>query len=330
VAKTSKSDEVRPIIVKKIKKVAGGHHGGAWKVAYADFVTAMMAFFLLLWLLNVTTDEAKDTIANYFDPSRQIVSDTQSGAGGVMGGTSIATDGAMTSTMQDMSAPKPTGQAGDADSNAEQDTAEKLEAQLRQQEDAQFEEAKEGLEKQLTQNAELAALAKNMMIDITPEGMRIQLVDQQGKPLFPSGSAEMYDYTKTLLKAVATAVSPMTNDISVRGHTDAHKYSPNAKYTNWELSADRANASRRILLQDGIAEKKISDVSGRADKEPLIPENPLDERNRRITVIVLRESVEDAARRGAFGATGKLIRKSTPKPLPAVNYQKTPGEVYFP
>jgi chemotaxis protein MotB len=168
------------------------------------------------------------------------------------------------------------------------------------------------------------------MIDITPEGLRIQLVDQDGKPLFPLGSAEMFDYTRDLIKTVSKAIMTMPNDISVRGHTDANKYAADAKYTNWELSADRANASRRVLIDDGINPDHIANVMGRADRENLIPDKPLDPRNRRISIIMLRETVKHAAERGALGPVNKdTMQKIQSAPAPSP-FQKTPGAVYFP
>lgn len=344
-AKTSKKDEVQPIIIKKIKKVEGGHHGGAWKVAYADFVTAMMAFFLLLWLLNVAVDSALNTISSYFDPSHPMISDRTSGAGGLMGGTSVSVEGAMTTTVQPLSAPEPTGMKGEKKDQTEtmdnitESSLEQLEQELHEMEDQQFEEAKAELEKQLQENPELAELSKNLIVDVTPEGLRIQIVDQDGKPMFPSGSAEMYDYTRKLMTMVAGVINGMPNQISVRGHTDSHQYAPGAKYTNWELSADRANSSRRVLLAEKVPVERLANVMGKADREHLVAENPLDARNRRISIIMLREDLQSAMERGAFDK--KVKRKTTlgvekSDGLPRQNdkplgtFQKTPGSVYFP
>lgn len=345
-AKTDKTDEVQPIIVKKIKKSGGGHHGGAWKVAYADFVTAMMAFFLLLWLLNVSTDEARTTISNFFDPTHPKIADMRSGAGGIMGGTSTATEGAMTSNVQPLTQTQPTGMPNPPQQRAHDQPTDqaadlkKLEEQLRQQEEETFKQAKENLEKQMQENAELRELAKNLMVDITPEGLRIQLVDQDGKPMFPLGSAEMYDYTKKLVTAVANVIKGMPNEISIRGHTDSHQYAPGAKYTNWELSSDRANSSRRELLVNGISSVKLSNVMGKAEKEPLVADDPADPRNRRISIILMNESLKSAVERGALGQVPPSVEKaiedreqfsSEPGVRPAPGaFQKTPGAVYFP
>lgn len=339
-----KGDEQPIIVIKKIKKGGGGHHGGAWKVAYADFVTAMMAFFLLLWLLNVSTDDALEVISSYFDPSHPKVSETTSGSGGVMGGLSMSKQGAMVTNVQPISAPQPQMAARQGAENTESvdnqvrnDNMDikKLEEELRQQEKKRFEDAKKELESMLSQSPELKELSKNLKIDITEEGLRIQIVDQDGRPMFPSGSANMFDYTKDLLGLVAKVANEMPNDISIRGHTDSHPFGPGASYTNWELSADRANASRRVLLADGVPKDRLSDVMGKADREPFIKDDPYDAQNRRISIILLNEKIEDAMNRGAFGdvpagATGtENTGTQNSKPVGGI-YKKTPGAVHFP
>jgi chemotaxis protein MotB len=342
---SNKGDEQPIIIVKKVKKVAGGHHGGAWKVAYADFVTAMMAFFLLLWLLNVSTDEALEVISSYFDPSHPAVSQTTSGSGGVMGGLSMSKEGAMVTNVQPISAPQPQMAAKKGAENIKELESfvknnnldiKKLEEQLREQEKQRFAEAKKALEEKLSSNEQLKELSKNLKIDITEEGLRIQIVDQDGRPMFPSGSDEMYGYTKDLLGLVADVAMEMPNNISVRGHTDSHPFGPGASYTNWELSADRANASRRVLLDKDIQAERVSDVMGKADREPFVEDDPFAAQNRRISIILLNESMSEAFDRGAFGDNGASSSETnngadnTPAPQPVTPYQKTPGAVYFP
>lgn len=336
--KGSKDDRA-PIIIKKVKKVSGGHHGGAWKVAYADFVTAMMAFFLLLWLLNVTTDEQRTAISNFFDPTFPKVSDSSSGSGGVLGGTSMATDGAMTSTLQDIAMPQNSGRTDQWEERGETGGAageeeqmlENLKAELAESEERRFEKAKDELEKQIKANPELAALAKNLMIDITPEGLRIQVVDQEGEPMFAKGSAQMFDKTRKLMTTVVNVMKSMPNNISVRGHTDSFQYRPGATYTNWELSADRANATRRALLADGIAESRLTDVVGKADTEHLFKEDPLDARNRRISIVLIRDDLDTLADKELQkrGIDPKKVRKQAPA-KPVGTYKRTPGDVYFP
>ncbi|PJB70535.1 MAG: motility protein MotB [Alphaproteobacteria bacterium CG_4_9_14_3_um_filter_47_13] len=339
----SKQDEMQAaIIVKKVIKKGGGHHGGAWKVAYADFVTAMMAFFLLLWLLNVSTDEALEVISSYFDPSHPKVSDSSSGAGGVLGGLTMSAEGAMAEMNQQPVQPQSQGQKSNEQKT--EATLQDMEEQLRAQEEARFQQAKAELEQALQSSEELRELAKHLQIDITPEGLRIQIIDQEGKPMFASGSARMLDKTKLLMNAVAGAIKALPNDVSIRGHTDSYKYAPGAPYTNWELSADRANAARRVLLEKGTDVNRLHDVMGKADREHLMTDNPLDARNRRISILLLRETVEHALERGAFDSEKPEI--DTPPPpkekanryqdtppvndKPAGTFKKSPGEVYFP
>lgn len=293
----------QPIIIKKIKK-GGGHHGGAWKVAYADFVTAMMAFFLLLWLLNVSTDEQRQAISNYFDPSHPQVSSRESGAGGVLGGLSMATEGAMTTTVQPIASPQTTGTAGNIpksqrDSNLKggaqnegvSDELEEAKNKLRAQEEERFKKTAQALKNAIARDAELNELKDNILIDQTPEGLRIQVIDKDGNPMFATGSAQMFDKTEKLFRSVAAIIKEQPNELSIRGHTDSVPYGPGATYTNWELSADRANSSRRVLLDAGFEASRIHDVVGKADTEPLIPDDPAAASNRRVSIILLKEEL---------------------------------------
>lgn len=334
----------QPIIVKKIKKSGGAHHGGAWKVAYADFVTAMMAFFLLLWLLNISTDDARKVISSYFDPSHPKVSKHESGSGGVLGGLTMTKEGAMAEQAQPISAHTSSGHSFEGQEASEttgsnktqqedipQNELAKLEEQLRQQENERFEKAKAELEKALEENKDLAELAKHLKIDITPEGLRIQIIDQEGAPMFPLGSAEMYDKTKRLIAKVAEVITGMPNDISVRGHTDAKQYGAGATYTNWELSSDRANSSRRVLLDNKVSMERLNNVMGKAATDPYIKEDPYNAQNRRITILLLRESLTDAMERGAFGNPAGGLQQKSSQPIPDVkDYERTQGDVFFP
>ncbi len=339
-AGSKKDGELQPIIIKKIKKGGGGHHGGAWKVAYADFVTAMMAFFLLLWLLNVTTDEAKNAIANYFDPTHPAISSSESGSGGVLGGLTVTTEGAMAQMAQPVTAPRSSGATSTATKTGESgtDNPEYSEAELEQlkqefeaEEAQRFEEAKKEIEEAIKEDPELQELMKNVMMDITHEGLRIQIIDQEGRPMFASGSAEMYDYTRKLMTKVAEIILKMPNELSVRGHTDSTPYGPNARYTNWELSADRANSTRRILQASKVPESRIANIMGKADREHLVTDNPKDPRNRRISVIMLKETLEAAFERGAFKdkvKAGSQLDQDLKKQIET--YKKTQGAVQFP
>ncbi|MGE5145239.1 MAG: flagellar motor protein MotB [Candidatus Eiseniibacteriota bacterium] len=300
------------IIVKRVKK--GGHdahHGGAWKVAYADFVTAMMAFFLLLWLLNATTEEQRQGISNYFAP--ESVSYTKSGAGGVLGGLDpVKGEGVgKAASPQTMAVPVPRSSEGKDEAEIERehgsvetqpDAPQDYEARRKKideeearkaaeaLEEKQFAVAEENLHKSIDAVPELKAFADNLMVDRTPEGLRIQLVDQNKTAMFPRGSAVMYDYTRELLKKIAEVIKLQTQPISIAGHTDSTPYADPTGYSNWELSADRANASRRVLTEAGVPAERITQVVGKADREPLIKDNPADARNRRITIVLLRQA----------------------------------------
>ncbi|HEU4838830.1 MAG TPA: flagellar motor protein MotB, partial [Micavibrio sp.] len=316
-----KQDELRPIIVKKIKKGGGGHHGGAWKVAYADFVTAMMAFFLLLWLLNVTTKEQKAGIANFFDPTPKIAT-TVSGANGMLGGLTVSKDGAMATDLQQL-APR----QEESPSMQNQDiTDEQFEEETKKREEENFKKAEKAIQDAMKENPELQQLEKNLRMDMTPEGLRIQIVDSEGKPMFPSGSAQMYERTEKLIEKVAEVIRKMPNEISVRGHTDSVPYSKGNAYTNWELSADRANASRRVLVTAGVPDAKINNVLGKADKDHLVANKPNDAQNRRISIILLRQELVTQV--GANRSTKAVQEQQRAYKDPL--YRRSSGSVDFP
>lgn len=279
----------QPIVIKKIVK-GGGHHGGAWKVAYADFVTAMMAFFLLLWLLNVSTKEELNAISNYFDPTHPQVSASDSGAGGVLGGLSVAPEGAMATNVQPITNPAQSGAAVN-NRTAKKDAIEKAKDELRKQENARMKEAEAALKKAIEEDPELKALKDQFIIEMTPEGLRIQVIDKEGNPMFASGSARMFAKTQKLLEKIGEIIKAQPNELSIRGHTDSSPYAPGATYTNWELSADRANSSRRVLLDSGFPPERINNVVGKADTEHLVPEDPKSASNRRISITLLKEEL---------------------------------------
>lgn len=299
----AKDDEKRPIIIiKKIKKVEGGHHGGAWKVAYADFVTAMMAFFLLLWLLNVTTDEQKAMISSYFAPADPRVAMSQSGSGGVMGGLTMSPDGAMTSDLEPVTAQQDDPAEGVGREDGEegeqkhQISEQQLAEEMERLDKKAFEDTREKIQQAVESVPELKDLAQNLLIDMTPEGLRIQIVDQEGKPMFELGSAKPLPQAVRLLQLIGNVVKELPNKISIRGHTDSKPFgNKDAAYSNWELSADRANASRRVMLQGDIAGRlspeRIENVQGKADREHLVQNDPESARNRRISIILLKQSL---------------------------------------
>jgi len=293
----------QPIIIKKIKKSGGGHHGGAWKIAYADFVTAMMAFFLLLWLLNAVSQEQLEGIADYFAPT--VSSTSQSGSGQILGGTTVAVDGALEDTVSrpsvTMDLPPPSaGSGGEAMQDEPVQAEVDAEEAKKEAEQDQFDQAEQELKEALETLPEFQQMAQHLMIDNTQEGMRIQIVDQDGLSMFPSGSASMYEHTERVLGLVTQIIKKMPQNIAISGHTDAVPMGGDGTYTNWELSSDRANSARRGLLSLGVPEKRISRVVGKAATEPLLPENPTDAKNRRLSIVLMRGTGELAppTRRG--------------------------------
>jgi chemotaxis protein MotB len=287
----------QPIIIKRIKKGGGaGHHGGAWKVAYADFVTAMMAFFLLMWLINTTSPEQKRGIADYFAPAS--VSETTSGAGGILGGSALGKDGSKSAGSADVieelapSSRNPNdGDSKEAGKGQTPDQAaiDAAREQLKKQEEAAFASAAQSLRQALQDMPELAELSKNIIIDQTPEGLRIQLVDQEGRSMFNQGQTQPNDRAKLLLRAIAKIINQLPNRISIYGHTSASGGGVKPE-GDWQLSAGRADASRRVLQGSGVDPDRVYQVSGKATSEPLYPDDPTMPGNRRIAIVLLREA----------------------------------------
>lgn len=286
----------RPIVIKKVKKVVGGgHHGGAWKAAYADFVTAMMAFFLLMWLINTTDPEQKKGIAEYFAPAS--VSATTSGSGGILGGTALGEDGSKSSgsmsIQQELApeappdAPEEIGQSANLAAATEAELREEIAAR----EAAEFASAAESLRQAMQAMPELAELSKQLIVDQTPEGLRIQLVDQEGRSMFDQNSARPNARAQVLLRAISTVINQLPNRISISGHTSAVAGSGRASVPNdWPLSSQRADASRQILQRAGVDPDRVYSVAGKAGSDPLYPDDPSLAGNRRIAIVLLREA----------------------------------------
>lgn len=363
----------------------GGHHGGAWKVAYADFVTAMMAFFLLMWLLNATTEEQRRGIADYFSPHANI-SNATSGFGLPFGGRTPNSVGALASDRgavrvlpagrpldapedeeevpepaENVARARPEGgaarpveekgragaravtgadaagvaedrmavagvarpltgtggraaagvaQGGEADApgaaerGAREEGARPAEArtggaaaltdaeiqrQVERQERAAFERVAQQLRDEVRADPALSQIARQLMIDITPEGLRLQLVDEDRLPMFMTGSAGPSERARAMLAKIAPVLARLPQSISITGHTDAAPYR-GAERSNWELSAERANATRRIMLEAGLPEGRVRSVAGVADRDPLVSGDPMAASNRRIAIVVLRET----------------------------------------
>lgn len=272
-----KNEPLPPIIVKKVTVVAGGHHGGAWKVAYADFVTAMMAFFLLLWLLGATTEKQRKGVADYFTPTLVKLRQESAGSNGMLGGSSI--------TDVD-NYPNRAGQTGTKSMTIPRDTtggpkegAEKIK---------QMKKMQEKLAAKLEANQRLAKLAKQVRMIDTSEGIRIDLVDDADFSMFQLGTTVLTPDAAQLLAAIGELLSGELGAISIRGHTDALPWNGGAGANNWSLSAGRAEATRQALMQRGIGEARFRKIEGVADREPLVRDRPDDPRNRRISILLMR------------------------------------------
>ncbi len=279
------------IIIKKIKKAGhGAHHGGAWKVAYADFVTAMMAFFLLMWLINTTSPEQKRGIADYFAPAA--VSETTSGSGGILGGASLSNSGSKGAgskdVIQSLAPDAPQDVTDNGQNQRQANTASQPNPEAAQN-DAELNSAAQSLRQAMQDMPELAELSKQIIVDQTPEGLRIQLVDQEGRAMFAEGSAAPNDRAKVLLNAVAQIINKLPNRISIAGHTsaDAGGVKP---VSDWALSSARADAARQILQGAGVDPDRVYQVSGKAASDPLYPDDPMLPGNRRITIVLMREA----------------------------------------
>jgi chemotaxis protein MotB len=286
------SEDVRPIVIKRIKKVAGGHHGGAWKIAYADFVTAMMAFFLLMWLLGSTASGDLQGIADYFQNPLKIASQGGSGTGD---SSSVLKGGG-----QDLTRTAGQVKRGDIDAksktiNLKETNAEHARKVFEERETLMLGQLKENIEKLIESNPALRQFKSQLLIDITSEGLRIQIVDEQNRPMFDTSSAELKGYTRTILHEIGKALNAVPNKLSLSGHTDAAQFSGGAKgFSNWELSANRANASRRELIAGGMDEHKVLRVVGLSSTVLFDKNDPLSSINRRISIIVLNRRAEEA------------------------------------
>ncbi|NBX74294.1 MAG: chemotaxis protein MotB [Alphaproteobacteria bacterium] len=324
------------IMIRRIKKVEAGHHGGAWKVAYADFVTAMMAFFLLLWLLNVTTDIERKGIADYFAPAS--LSKSESGAGGALGGQSvtveggamgyespptveertIATAGLGEEGQQDTpgkassgstddggvgegTSAKKTDETGQGAKTAlasksgevvDAETQKKIAALVKEYEKAEeerFKMAEDALRQAIASSPELRDLAQQIQVDSTAEGLRIQIVDKDNYSMFPSGSAILFEKSRALLLLVGRVIARLPNELAISGHTDSKPFPAGSRRDNWSLSTERANVSRQIMMEAGVPNDRIARVVGRADRDPLDKADPLSSRNRRISIVLVRQ-----------------------------------------
>jgi len=323
------------IVIRKEEGGEGGHHGGAWKVAYADFVTAMMAFFLLMWLLNATTEEQRRGLADYFNPTN-VMGQRTSGSGQPFGGRTPNETGQMASNASSVRAetgprpvvfdleeddsdtpatpverregPKGEDEAatparllaataapgsgpgeGGAQAELARASAEALREEVERRERAAMERMAEGIRAAVRDDPALADLAKQLRVEQVPEGLRIQLLDAERQPMFTLGGSAPSDKVRALLAKVAAVINRVPNEVSITGHTDATPFRAGAR-SNWDLSAERANATRRLLAEGGVAEGRIRSVAGHAEREPLMPDDPSNAANRRVSVLLLRQA----------------------------------------
>jgi chemotaxis protein MotB len=332
------------IIVRRDEGGGHAHHGGAWKVAYADFVTAMMAFFLLMWLINATTEEQRRGIADYFNPTN-VLSSAQSGSGRPFGGQTPNDDAAMVSTTGTIQVqpgkrpvvmdideddsqtpaepvPRREGPQGQEDAenarlvlrtppgaligpeqprggpaaepSLEQRPENVGETELRQElakrEREAFEAAAEQIREAVRSDPALADLGRQLLIEQTPEGMRIQLVDAERQPMFALGGAAPNDRARALLQRVAQVIQRLPNAISITGHTDSTPFRGGGERSNWDLSTERANVTRRLLVDAGIADNRIKSLAGHAERDLLIPEQPTAAANRRVSITLISQA----------------------------------------
>jgi chemotaxis protein MotB len=278
--------KLQPIIVKKIKKGGHGAHGGAWKIAYADFVTAMMAFFLLMWLLGSTTEGDKKGLQDYFQSPLKVALGGGSGSGDsssvIKGGGEDITRTAGQVKHGAVEAPRRTF-------NLQALKAEQVRAEAQR-----LEELKNTIEDQMRGSEKFKALSSQVRLDMTRDGLRIQIVDDQSRPMFDSGSAVVKPYMRELLRAIGELLGEVPNLLTLEGHTDAQPFSAGERgYSNWELSADRANASRRELIAGGLEDRRVLRVQGLASSQLFDKDNPGAPTNRRISIIVMNREAED-------------------------------------
>jgi chemotaxis protein MotB len=306
--------EKQVIHVKRIKKVAGGHHGGAWKIAYADFVTAMMAFFLLMWLLGSTAKGDLKGISEYFQTPLKVALFGGSGSGDsshiIKGGGKDLTRSA--------------GQVKEGEREGKQAIVDikAAEAERARREKEFLKGLKQTVESLINSNPKLAPYRNQLLLDVTSEGLRIQIVDEKNRPMFDSGSSQLKPYAKDILHELSSTLNGIDQRIGLAGHTDASAYAFGDKsYSNWELSADRANATRRELVAGGLEDNKIIRVVGLGSAVLAKPDAPMDPANRRVTIVVLNKVTQDR-----IGADGVDLQTSENAMVSPADLQAATGQ----
>lgn len=303
--------KLQPIIIKRAKKGAHGHHGGAWKIAYADFMTAMMAFFLLMWLLGSSSKGDLQGIAAYFNSPLKVAMTGGDGSGNSSniipgGGSDLA---------------KIYGQVKSADAEQSETNRQNMREQRARQDAQRIKALRAKIDAMVASNSTLNEYKSQIRMDVTADGLQIQIVDEQNRPMFDIGSAIVKPYMRDILREIGSALGGVENRISLAGHTDAAPYGTGERgYSNWELSADRANASRRELVAAGMPNDKLARVVGLADTDLLIAEDPRAPQNRRITITVLTQEAEErllGKRAPSSQQEHKLPKETLENPLPA-------------
>ncbi len=310
------SEQQQPEVKIIVKKKKGGHaaaHGGAWKVAYADFVTAMMAFFLLMWLLNSANANTKAGVAGYFKDTNFFATERgkeildQHGKGILPGGRGMA--------------PGPDGEGGGPDQAA-------VDAALAEKEQQAMQQTADAIQKAFHDDQLLSAFEDQLAMDFTDEGLRIQISDKAAQVLFDSGSSQLKPYTMSVLKEIAQELGKLPNRVVLGGHTDSQQY-PGKSYTNWELSSERSNAARRVMesVKGGLRPGQVRRVTGYADTIPMEGKDPKDPANRRISIIVLSATTEAAEAKRNQGKAGKDKPKEAPASHDAKAVEKAAPKV---
>jgi chemotaxis protein MotB len=290
------SDDTRqPIVIKKIKKSGGGAHGGAWKIAYADFVTAMMAFFMLMWLLGSTTQGDLQGIADYFQNPLKV---SLAGGSGSGDSSSVIQGGG-----KDLTASHGQVKAGDVKAPKKTINLQKLKAEYEKAEQARLAGLKGELESLIDANPSLKQFKSQLLLDLTSEGLRIQIVDEKNRPMFDSASSEVKSYTRLILREIGKTLNKVENHVSLSGHTDAQPFASGGRdFSNWELSTNRANASRRELVAGGMMDDKIMRVVGMSSTVLFDKQDPYNPINRRISIVIMNKRTEEA-----LLADGKVV-----------------------
>ncbi len=306
------SKKLQPIIIKRIKKGGHARHGGAWKIAYADFVTAMMAFFLLMWLLGSTAEGDKKGIADYFNSPLKV--SLMGGGSGSGDSSSVLKGGGSDISRTDGQVKK-----GDVDAKNKSYQMKALKADQRRAEAARLESLKKKVEEVLAASPKLAAMKSQIRLDMTRDGLRIQIIDEQSRPMFDSGSAIVKPYMRELLREIGAVLAEVPNRLTLEGHTDAQAFGAGERgYSNWELSSDRANASRRELGAGGLPDDRVLLVQGLASSVPFEPNDPASPVNRRISIIVMNRDAEDRLLRNKIEPEEEAEAAAMPSILPPI------------